>query len=144
MKKYLSLVAMVMFCSHASSGGEIYKWTDEKGNVYYGDIPKDQASEKVVVPKTNIAEPVKIAEPRDDKNEGDQSTAVTRAPELTERQKRLEEERVAEEKCQRYYGVSCSAVSHLLQRRRPAGTEITPQVPEHRARVSGSDKKSGY
>lgn len=143
MIRYLSLVVMAVFWPHVSSGGEVYKWIDEDGKVNYSDIPKGEAAEKVIVSETNIAEPVIIAEPAEDNNQDDKSVEVTPAPELTERQKRLEAERAAEEKCQRYYGVSCNAVSRMLQQRRqPIGTEITPRVPEHRARVSGSDRKS--
>lgn len=140
MKRYLSLMVMAALWSSASGSGEVYKWIDEEGKVNYSDIPKDQASEKVIVSETNIAEPVKIAEPPEDDNQDNESTEVTPVPELTERQKRLEAERAAEEKCQRYYGVSCSAVSRMLQRRQPAGTKIMPQAPAHRARISGNDK----
>lgn len=47
--KYLLLVMLCVLCMNTSA--QMYKWTDEKGNVYYGDSnnkPKNVRSEKKV------------------------------------------------------------------------------------------------
>lgn len=127
MKRYLSLMVMAALWSNPSGSGEVYKWIDDEGKVNYSDIPRGQASEKVIVSETNIAEPVKIAEPTEDNNQDNKSLKITPIPEFTERQQRLEAERAAEEKCQRYYGVSCGAVSRMLQRRNLPVQKLRPR-----------------
>jgi len=44
MKKLAWLIAVAALCAHA----EIYKWTDEKGQVHYGEQPPPTATTKTI------------------------------------------------------------------------------------------------
>jgi len=54
MKHLLFLLLLISIPSAA----EIYKWTDEKGNVHFGDSPKDESKAEKVVVEVNSYENV--------------------------------------------------------------------------------------
>jgi len=50
--RYLAIAAALMLAVTAAgtaAAGDIFKWTDEDGNVHFGDIPAGQESEKVAI-----------------------------------------------------------------------------------------------
>ena len=50
--RYPAIAVALMLALLAAStavAGEIYKWTDEEGNVHFGDIPVAQDSERVAI-----------------------------------------------------------------------------------------------
>ena len=50
--RYPAIAVALMLALPAAStavAGEIYKWTDEEGNVHFGDIPVAQDSERVAI-----------------------------------------------------------------------------------------------
>ena len=63
-----SAIAFVMMLAVSAAGmafgGDIYKWTDEDGNVHYGDRPTAEASEKppAVSPELTISSKVQAGD----------------------------------------------------------------------------------
>lgn len=59
MKKTLTILTLLLslpFTLHA----KVYKSVDEDGNIIYTDIPPEQDSEEISLPKINVSIPVKI------------------------------------------------------------------------------------
>ena len=57
-------IAFVMMLAVSSAGmafaGEIYKWTDEDGNIYFGDHPTPEASKEPLAIESLLADTSKI------------------------------------------------------------------------------------
>ncbi len=57
-------IAFAMMLAVSSAGmafaGDIYKWTDEDGNVHYGDRPTAEASEEPLAVGSEITDPPKV------------------------------------------------------------------------------------
>ncbi len=43
------IYALILFAPLIASAAEVYKWTDAQGRVHYGDRPRQQDAQKVVV-----------------------------------------------------------------------------------------------
>lgn len=53
MKKFIVLVTVVLLGTSAFSlAGKIYKWTDDKGNIHYGEHPPMDNAQQLKIPKT--------------------------------------------------------------------------------------------
>ncbi len=57
-------IAFVMMLAVSSAGmvfaGDIYKWTDEDGNVHYGDRPTAEASEESLIVSSGLTDASKV------------------------------------------------------------------------------------
>ena len=60
--RYLTLAVALMFAfvpSGAVYAGDIYKWTDEEGNVHFGDRPDGESSERLAI-QSKPTDPARI------------------------------------------------------------------------------------
>ncbi len=59
-----SAIAFAMMLTISSAGmvfaGDIYKWTDEDGNVHFGDRPTSEVSEEPLAVSSGITDPPKV------------------------------------------------------------------------------------
>lgn len=53
---------LVLLCISVAAHSEIYKWTDEKGNVHYGDKPVDNGKEMEISEEPGRSENVSSSE----------------------------------------------------------------------------------
>lgn len=60
------LVVALLMLNSAMAGAEIFKWTDEKGNVHYGDKPKKNSTQ-VEVSEKNLSGELSTDESRAEK-----------------------------------------------------------------------------
>jgi FKBP-type peptidyl-prolyl cis-trans isomerase len=52
MKKFIVLVTVILLGASAFSlAGKIYKWTDDKGNIHYGERPPMDNAQQLKIPK---------------------------------------------------------------------------------------------
>lgn len=77
-------VVLILACVSAVAMGQVYKWTDAKGQVHFGDKPPVTGAEKLAVP----------SEP----SMGDAKAARARALEQARKVELLERERLRREK----------------------------------------------
>ena len=49
MQTVITAIALTLAVSSGAFAGQIYKWTDEDGNVHYGDVPVGQSSERMAI-----------------------------------------------------------------------------------------------
>lgn len=94
-----SIIALGMSVAMAAAGGagaaEIYKWTDENGNVTYGDRPADRAAQQVAIasrPTDRGQVQAMVRERREQRSEAREAAAEQRAAEPTPAELRAERE----------------------------------------------------
>jgi hypothetical protein len=59
MIKYRVLLSTLLLCLSCTVFAQVYKSTDDEGNVTFGDTPTD-GGEAVAVEPTNVADPVEV------------------------------------------------------------------------------------
>ena len=101
----ISLLGIAVLVAQTSPAGEIYKWTDENGNVHYEDRPSGAPSEERVLLTSRPTNPAAVEAQRASVTERRDSLAETRAAaaemEQAEEQQRAEA-REREERCATY------------------------------------------
>ena len=89
------LIMLAVSSAGTVFAGDIYKWTDEDGNVHYGDRPTAEASEEPLAVSSGITDPPKV-EARNEVN----AAAIEPAEPTPEELRAQARER--EEKCATY------------------------------------------
>ena len=105
--RYLAIAVALMLAVTAASiavAGDIFKWTDEDGNVHFGDIPVSAESEKVAIQSrpTNPARVQAMVQSRADaaaKAAEEQAAATPAGPSPEELQAQAD---ARAEKCSKY------------------------------------------
>lgn len=99
-----SLAIAALLGAGVCGGGEIYKWTDENGNVHYEDRPVANADLErvdIVSRKTdNSAVQARVSADREAR-EADEEEASEDPPEMT-RKERYAEQQAREDRCEEY------------------------------------------
>jgi hypothetical protein len=95
---------LVLLAAGSTAMGQIYKWTDEEGNVHFGDKPAGEDSEKVAIQsrRTNAERVQADVQARADaaaKAAEEEATAAPAGPTAEELQARLDERA---KKCETY------------------------------------------
>jgi hypothetical protein len=102
-----ALACLIMFLVSTSGmalANDIYKWTDENGNVHYGDRPSGEASEERMAIRSRATDPGKVQarvqSTYQTKNEAEQAAAVEPAGPTEEELRAQAKERA--QKCDTY------------------------------------------
>lgn len=106
-RKY-AIACLVMFVVSASGialGNDIYKWTDEDGNVHYGDRPTGDATEQRVAISSRATDPSKVQARVQSRHERDVATkeeAAAAAPAGPSEEELLAQAKERAQKCETY------------------------------------------
>ncbi len=107
MKRYRLMTAVsiaALLATGAATAGEIYKWTDEEGNVYYVDRPSGQPNEArmdIISAKTDNAAVAARAQARRQARAADEQVASEAPPEMSKQELRAEQAE-RQKKCEMY------------------------------------------
>jgi len=77
------LIMLTVSAAGMAFAGDIYKWTDEHGNVHYGDRPTAEASEEPLAVSSKPTDPLKV-QVRDEVNAAASQPAEPTPEELRE------------------------------------------------------------
>jgi hypothetical protein len=97
----------------AEAAGDVYRWTDAEGKVYYGDDPpanvkKQKVSGEVtVVPATRFVDPATASKPSETAKAAEVREAAEAARAKTQANELAEKRRKAIERCEKNRGVDC-------------------------------------
>lgn len=111
MKNSVAAIALagVIFCS-AAVAQDIYRWTDENGNVNYGDRPSGKDVETLAL-STQPTDPDAVQDRIDARLERQEERALARTARQEARRKEAEERQAAERQAER-----CSAYRARLEK----------------------------
>ncbi|OOZ39569.1 hypothetical protein BOW53_11015 [Solemya pervernicosa gill symbiont] len=119
MMKHSPLIPLLLLVSSTSLAAGIYKWTDEQGNVHYGERPQGSAQEmKIETPRTPTTAPGNNV----DQQQMQQRLLRSMEADRHEREaKRREAEKLRAER-----RAECKEAERLLQEYRDAGHLFEP------------------
>ena len=134
-------VAAVLTASGTALSGEIYKWTDEDGNVHYEDRPLGESVERVdIVSRSTNSSAVQASVDANSKRmEALRESRAKRAEEKQEADKAAEELQARKQKCEQYRArLESYLQSQRLYREDESGERVyldESQIMEARAKV---------
>ena len=112
----LSFAVMAMTVSGGVMANEIYKWTDEDGNVHYEDRPVGEEVERVAVSSSNTSNSA-VRASIDARRAREEARADARSEREEEAQKAAEAEQLAAERVQKCEESRSRMESYLQARR---------------------------
>ena len=148
--KFIFFGLCLILTSNAITANEVYTWKDENGKTVYSDKPRDKKSEKVAIQSVNIADPVDVVERPPTPQQSSEREYQPEPYQPTAREQQLAKEQEDNEKCLRYYGYPCKAVSHYQeqnQNNNSSGgvrTRDRPRISGDRGGRMGAERRQRY
>ena len=134
-------VAAALTASGTALSGEIYKWTDEDGNVHYEDRPLGESVERVdIVSRSTDSSAVQAAiDANNNRMDALRESRAKRAQEKEDADKAAEELQARRQKCEQYRArLESYLQSQRLYREDESGERVyldDQQIMEARAKV---------